>query len=124
MLDLGVIEPSDSSYAAPVTMVRKPDGSIRFCLDFRKLNRVVVYDPEPIPNPEVLFAQLSGSKFFTKIDLCKGYWEIPMSKESKPKTAFVTPVSGHALWISHSWSSIYPDDEDPFRQCEQCCLLH
>ena len=94
MLDMGIIEPSDSSYAAPVTIVRKPDGNIRFCLDFRRLNRVVVFNPEPMPNPEHLFAQLSGSQYFSKIDLCKGYWQIPMSNESKSKTAFVTP-DGH-----------------------------
>ena len=72
-------------------MVKKPDGSNRFCIDFRKLNRVTVFDPEPIPNPQDLFASLSKSCFFTKLDLTKGYWQIPMEECDKEKTAFVTP---------------------------------
>ena len=71
-------------------MVKKPDGSNRFCIDFRKLNRVTVFDPEPIPNPQDLFASLSKSCFFTKLDLTKGYWQIPMEECDKEKTAFVT----------------------------------
>ena len=90
MLSLGVIERSNSSYASPVVMVRKKDGSVRFCIHFRKLNRIIVFDPEPMPNPEHLFAELHDSMFFTKIDMTKGYWQIPMSESSKEKTAFVT----------------------------------
>ena len=90
MLKLGIIERSDSPYAAPIVMVQKKDGTIRFCIDFRKLNRVTLFDPEPMPNPEDLFANLFQSKFFSKIDLSRGYWQIPMTEESKLKTAFVT----------------------------------
>ena len=72
-------------------MVRKKDGSIRFCVDFRKLNKVIMFDPEPMPNPEDLFAKLKKGKYLSKIDLTKGYWQIPMSERSKDMTAFVTP---------------------------------
>lgn len=75
MLEMGVIEKSDSPYASPIVLVRKPDGSVRFCVDFRKLNRITVFDPEPIPNPENLMARLAKAKYFTKIDLTKGYWQ-------------------------------------------------
>ena len=91
MLKLGVIEPSDSPYAHPIVMVRKPDGSNRFCIDFRRLNKITVFDPEPMPNQQDLFASLAKSKYFSKIDLTKGYWQIPMKESDKPKTAFLTP---------------------------------
>nr|XP_054770418.1 uncharacterized protein LOC129278235 [Lytechinus pictus] len=92
MLKLGVIEPSDSPYAHPIVMVRKPDGSNRFCIDFRRLNKITVFDPEPMPNQQGLFASLAKSKYFSKIDLTKGYWQIPMKESDKAKTAFLTPI--------------------------------
>ena len=62
MTRLGVIEPSTSSYAAPIVLVRKKDGTNRFCIDFRKLNKVTLFDPEPIPNTEDLMAKLGKGK--------------------------------------------------------------
>ena len=91
MLKLGVIEPSQSPYSSPVLLVKKPDGSARFVLDFRKLNQITEFDAEPIPDPELLFSKLEGKKFFSKLDLAKGYWQIPMRECDKPKTAFQTP---------------------------------
>ena len=91
MLEMGIIEPSNSPYASPVVLVKKPDGSYRFCCDFRKVNNVTVFDAEPIGNPEDLFVKMSGSKYFTKVDLSKGYWQIKMKENSKSLTAFVTP---------------------------------
>ncbi|PIK42011.1 putative retrovirus-related Pol polyprotein from transposon [Apostichopus japonicus] len=72
------------------TAVATPDGSRRVCFDARRINQVTVFDAEPIPDQEEIFAQLSKDKYFRKIDLSKGYWQIPMAKESKPLTAFVT----------------------------------
>ena len=91
MLKLGVIEESTSPYGQPIVMVKKNDGTNRFCIDFRKLNKVTVFNPEPMPNPQDLFAQLTGSIYFTKFDLTKGYWQMPVRKEDQEKTAFVTP---------------------------------
>ncbi|XP_071487082.1 uncharacterized protein [Diadema antillarum] len=91
MLSLGVIEPSESPIASPIVLVKKPDGSNRFCVDFRKLNKVTVFDAEPIPDQDELFTKVAHAKFFTKIDLSKGYWQVPMAAESKPLTAFLTP---------------------------------
>ena len=89
MLDLEIIEPSKSPYSSPVVLVRK-DGSCRFCIDFRGLNKITVFDAEPIPNVEDLFVRLAHSRFFTKIDLAKGYWQILVLPEDRPKTAFAT----------------------------------
>ena len=90
MLDLEIIEPSKSPYSSPVVLVRKKDGSCRFCIDFRGLNKITVFDAEPIPNVEDLFVRLAHSRVFTKIDLAKGYWQILVLPEDRPKTAFAT----------------------------------
>ncbi|XP_071504670.1 uncharacterized protein [Diadema antillarum] len=90
MIDLNIIEPSSSPYASPVVMVKKKDGAIRFCCDYRKLNQVTIADAEPIPDQEEIFAKLSRDKYFTKMDLTKGYWQVPLAEEAKPLTAFVT----------------------------------
>jgi len=89
MLKMEVIEPSTAAYASPVVMVKKPDGSTRVCVDYRKLNQATVFDPEPIPNAEEIFAKLAGHKFFSKFDLTKGYWQVPMREEDKDLTTFV-----------------------------------
>ncbi len=90
MLASGVIEPSTASYASPIVVVKKPDGSNRICVDYRKLNRITVFDPEPMPQVQDIFAELSGSQYFSKFDFCKGYWQVPMSDGDKDLTTFVT----------------------------------
>ena len=90
MIDLGVVEPSSSPYASPVVIVKKKDGSNRFCCDYRKLNQVTVTDAEPLPDQEEIFAKLAGDQYFTKIDLSKGYWQVPLTDTAKELTAFVT----------------------------------
>ena len=72
-LDLGVIEPSFSPYSSLIVLVSKKDGSLRFCIDIRKLNKMTESDAEPMPNMEEIINKLSGHKYFTKIDLSKGY---------------------------------------------------
>ena len=84
MLQLNVIEPSSSPYSAPIVLARKKDGTNRFCIDFRKLNNITVFDAEPMPNPDSIFSKLTGKRYVTKIDLRKGYWQVPMEDESKP----------------------------------------
>ena len=91
MLEMGVVRPSTSPYASPIVMVKKKDGSNRVCVDFRKLNKITEVDPEPMTTAEDLFRMLSGKKFLLKIDLTKGYWQIPVAPEDVHKTAFVTP---------------------------------
>jgi hypothetical protein len=71
MLDAGVIEPSSSPYTAPVVMVKKKDGTNRFCIDFRLLNMVTRFDMEPIVNPEYILTRLGDDQLF---DLSKGYY--------------------------------------------------
>jgi len=89
MLELGVIEPSSGPWSSPVVLVKKADGSSRFCVDYRKINSVTRKDNYPLPNPQDILASFSDSKFFCTLDLQSGYWQIPMAEEDKDKTAFV-----------------------------------
>ncbi|GFO17417.1 Pol polyprotein [Plakobranchus ocellatus] len=90
MLESGIISKSTSPYASPITVVMKKDGAIRLCLDFRKLNKITIFDAQPIPTLDELLRKMKGAKFFTKYDLTKGYWQIPMDEDSKTYTAFQT----------------------------------
>ena len=91
IIDLDVIEPSVSPYSSPVVLGPKKDGSVRFCIDFRIVKKVTEFDAEPIPNMEEVVNKMSGHKFFTKMDLSKGYWQVSLSERSKLLTAFETP---------------------------------
>ena len=91
MLDLGVIEPSISPYSSPIVLVPKKDGSVRFCIDFPKLNKVTEFDAEPMPNMEEIINRMSGHKYLTKMDLSKSYWQVGLTERSKPLTACETP---------------------------------
>ena len=88
MLAEGVIRPSSSPYASPVTLVPKKDGTTRFCVDYRKLNSVTVRDQYPLPQIQDIFDQIGGSTIFSTLDLKAGYWQLPMEEESIAKTAF------------------------------------
>ena len=89
---LGVIEPSSAPCANPVVLVKKRDDSTRFCIDFRQLNKVTVLDAEPMPDSDEKFAKLAGYRYFSKIDLSKAYWQVPLTPESREKTAFETEL--------------------------------
>ena len=97
MLKMGIIVPIDSPYASPIVIVKKSDGTNRFCIDYRKLNRITRFDAEPIGNPDEIFAKLSKGKFFSKLDLSKGYWQIPVKKSSQLATAFISSEGLYAF---------------------------
>ena len=88
---MDIIEPSQSSWSSPVVPVRKLDGSIRLCVDYRKLNAVTIADRFPLPNLNDAIFGLKGMKYFTSLDLVKGYYQVPLDKHSKQFTAFSTP---------------------------------
>ena len=91
MLKAGVIKPSKSPWASPIVLVEKKDGTIRFCVDYRKVNKVSKFDAYPMPRVEEIFESIGPAKVISTLDLAKGYWQIPMAPESMEKTAFATP---------------------------------
>ncbi|KAL0412034.1 UNVERIFIED_CONTAM: Retrovirus-related Pol polyprotein from transposon.6 [Sesamum latifolium] len=98
LLDKGFIRPSISPWGAPVLFVKKKDGSMRLCVDYRQLNRIIIKNKYPLPRIDDLFDQLKGATVFSKIDLRSGYWQLRIEKGSIPKTAFRTKY-GHYEFI-------------------------
>ncbi|RVW79757.1 Transposon Ty3-G Gag-Pol polyprotein [Vitis vinifera] len=90
LLDKGFIRPSVSPWGAPVLFVKKKDGSMRLCIDYRELNKVTVRNKYPLPRIDDLFDQLQGACVFSKIDLRSGYHQLRVRGEDVPKTAFRT----------------------------------
>ncbi|KAL3997082.1 hypothetical protein ACER0C_009738 [Sarotherodon galilaeus] len=90
MLELGVIEPSCSEWCSPVVIIFKKDGSLCICIDFRKLNSISEFDAYPMPRIENLLEKIGAARYITTLDLCKGYWQVPLEESSRPYTAFRT----------------------------------
>lgn len=92
LLDAGIIRESESPFASPVVLVRKKNGKIRLCIDYRKLNTRTIKDAYALPNIEEAFSALCGAKWFSVMDLKSGYYQVEMAEEDKPKTAFTCPL--------------------------------
>jgi putative transposase len=90
MLDVGVIQPSASLWAACPVLVGKPDGLSRWCVDWRGLNAVTVKDSYPMPRVDDCLEALEGAKWFCSMDLQHGYWQIPLCREDWQKMVFTT----------------------------------
>lgn len=88
MLDSGVIRESNSNYSSNVVLVRKSDGSLRFCIDMRMLNSKTKKDCFMLPRFDDIVDTLSGAKYFSKLDLRSGYWQVEIAEKDKHKTAF------------------------------------
>ena len=90
----GVIEPSASAWSSPIVLVKKKDGSTRFCIDYQKLNEIT-QDSYPLPRIDDTIDSLAGAEWFSTLDLKSGYWQVQLSDEARKKTAFST---GTGLW--------------------------
>ena len=87
MLELGIIVESESSFASPIVLVPKKDQSTRMCIDFRKLSKISKFDAYPMPR----IYDLCKAHYISNLDFSKGYYQIPLSRQSRDKTAFITP---------------------------------
>ena len=88
----GIIKPSQSSFASPIVIVRKKDGRIRLCVDYRQLNARTVRDAHPLPRIDESLDALGNAKYFSCLDLTSGYLQVPMAEQDRQKTAFTTPM--------------------------------
>ena len=104
-LEQEIVRPSCSPWASPVVMVKK-DGTLRFCIDFRKLNDVTVKDAHPLPRIDDTLEALKGAKMFSTLDLKSGYWQVPIKEGLKSKTVFRT-----------SSGQLFEFNRLPFRLC-------
>ncbi|GBM21042.1 Retrovirus-related Pol polyprotein from transposon 297 [Araneus ventricosus] len=95
MVHNGIIEESSGPWTSPIVLVKKKDGSTRFCVDYRKLNEITKKDSYPLPRIDDTLDALNGSQWFTTLDLKSGYWQVEIRPEDREKTAFTT---GQGLW--------------------------
>ena len=91
LLNNSLAEPSISPWASPCLLISKPDGSSRFCTDFRKLYKVTVPDSYPLLLIDDVLDSIGQSHYETTVDLLKGYHQIPLSEQAKSISAFITP---------------------------------
>jgi cleavage and polyadenylation specificity factor subunit 1 len=100
MVKMGICKKESSPWAAPLHMVPKADGTFRPCGDYRLLNEQTVPDRYPTPNIADLTSMLAGARVFSKIDLLKGYFQVPVHPDDVPKTAIVTPFGSYVFYFS------------------------
>ena len=108
MLSLGVIERSSTEWSNPVVLVSKKDGTMCFCIDFCLVDAQSHFDAYPMPRLEDLIERLGKASYITTLDLWKGYWQVPLTNEARPYTAFRTHqglfqfvVMPFATWEGH-----------------------
>ena len=100
MQEQGVIQPSQSPWASPIVLVQKKDGSTRFCVDYRKVNKVTRKDSYPLPRVDDILDSLAGAQWFSTLDLASGYWQVEVHPQHREKTAFTTGQgSSDAFWV-------------------------
>ena len=105
-----VPRPSTSPWASPIVLVDKKDGTIRFCVDYRKVNQVAKFDAYPMPRVEEVLDSIGSEKFITTLDLARGYWQIPLAESSKEISAFTTPYGLYEFEVMQRTCDLPTDD--------------
>ena len=93
MLEVKIIIPSSSPWAAPIVLVDKPDGSIRFYIDYRKLNHITKIDAYPMPHLDDLIETVRKGQYVSSLDLTKGFWQMPLDPKDQEKMLSVAPLA-------------------------------
>lgn len=106
MFDAKIIRRSNSPWSFPIVVVDKKDGSKRFCVDFRQLNKVTKFNSYPLPLIDDILALLGGSKYFTTLDLKSGYWQVLVQEKDKEKTAYLDDVLIHSATLESQFEHI------------------
>lgn len=99
MLDKGIIHPANSPWASPVVIVSKKNGSYRLCVNFKKVNAITTRDTYPLPLDDDLLNTVSGSKFYSSLDLFSGYWQVPMSEDSMEIATFTCKFGTYSFTV-------------------------
>ena len=120
MLAMGIIERSEAPYASPLVLVKKPDGSYRVCVNFKDLNKITVFDPEPMMSPDDIFPKLSGSQFYSTFHFCKGYWAIPVGRvqgfHNFCHVEGTYEIQGYAIWNGKFQINLKPHGQKAARR--------
>ncbi|KYO39384.1 hypothetical protein Y1Q_0013349 [Alligator mississippiensis] len=112
MEELGVIQPSTSPWPSPVVLVRKQDGTIRFCVDYRKLNAITTPDVYPMPRMDSLLDHLGPDKVISTLHLSKGFWQMALDPDAVAKSAFTTPIGLYEFTVLPFGFRVAPDSPD------------
>lgn len=130
MLEQDIIRPSMSPWSSPVILVRKKDGSWRFCVDYRRLNDITVKDSYALPRIDDSLDSLSGAVYFSALDLASGYWQIPVAEADQRKTAFSTHIGLFEYQVmpfglANGPATFQRAMENAFRGCQwEICLIY
>lgn len=122
LFNAGVIRESESPFSSPIVVVRKKNGQVRLCIDYRRLNLQTIKDAYSLPKLEDTFSALSGSQWFSVLDLKSGYYQIEVEEADKPKTAFVCPLG---FWEFNRMPQGVTNAPSTFqRLMEKCMDMH